>query len=183
MSPRRAALLDRLRQSDRGSPAPPARALAAVCADPRLIGDLIAALDDDDAVVRRRAAEIIEKTTRNHTEWLEPHRASLLPRATARSHRQDTLCRLIPVIPRLEPTRNELRNVTADLFDLIDGPGRQVQVCALQALYDLSAGRPRLRRRVREALERKLREGSPAVQARARRLLAEAPPRGKRPRS
>jgi hypothetical protein len=84
------------------------------------------------------------------------------------------------VIPRLEPTRNELRNVTADLFDLIDGPGRQVQVCVLQALYDLSAGRPRLRRRVREALERKLREGSPAVQARARRLLAEAPPRANR---
>lgn len=174
MTPRRAALLDRLRSADRRTSAPPAGALAAVCADPRLIADLIHALDDDDAIVRRRAADIIEKTTRRHSEWLDPHREVLLNRVATRTDGDDVLCRLIPLVPRLAPTGAAMRRIGKALFALLDGGGRQLQVCAMQALHDLSTGRPRLRARLRTVLERKRDQGSPAVRARARRLLAES---------
>jgi hypothetical protein len=145
-----------------------------VCADPRLIADLVHALDDEDSIVRRRAADIIEKTTRRHPEWLEPFRETLLRRVAARADGDDVLCRLIPLVPRLAPTGAELRTIGRSLFALLDGAGRQLQVCAMQALHDLTANRPRLRKRLRTALERKREEGSPAVRRRARRLLAEA---------
>jgi hypothetical protein len=174
LTPRRAAFLDRLRSDDRRIVSPPAGALAAVCADPRLIADLVHALDEEDAIVRRRAADIIEKTTRRHPEWLEPHREILLHRVTARADGDDVLCRLIPLVPRLAPTGGEMRPIGSSLFALLDGPGRQLQVCAMQALHDLSTDRRRLRKRLRTALERKRDEGSPAVRTRARRLLAES---------
>lgn len=181
-SRRKPAIIDRLTAGDRSHSGPSAGTLAAVCADPRLITDLVAALDHDDIAVRRRAADTIEKATRNNPEWLAAHRDLLLPRATARDERQDILCRLIPLVPRMKPTGAELRRATSDLFVLVDGPGRSVQVCAMQALYDLAVNRPRLRARVIEVLEKRMGDGSPAVRARARRLLTEASGRSGRPR-
>lgn len=172
MTPRRAALLDRLRSADRRTAQPPAGALAAVCADPTLFADLVAALDDGDSVVRRSAADTLEKTTRRHHEWLHPHRDALLRRIIDRTDADGILCRLIPLAPRLAPAGNQLRRLSATLFELLDGPGRQLQVCSMQALHDLAASRPRLRARLHTALQRKRDEGSPAVRARARRLLA-----------
>lgn len=181
LSRRHDSFLDRLRGDQRSSGSL-AAALAAVCADPRLISRLVAALDADEAVVRRRAADMLEKATRNNPEWLTPYRDALLTRALAGDAQAEVMCRLITIIPRLEPSGHNLRNVTRNLFGLIDGTGPTVQVCALQALYDLSPGRPRLAARVRKALERKLGEGAPSVRARARRLLTESSQSRRRPR-
>ena len=170
---RSATIADRLSGGDRRTFGPAAAVLAAVCADPRLLGRVIDTLDHEDSVVRRRAADIIEKATRRHHEWLHPFTDTLLDRALAGSDRPDVQCHLIQLVPRLDPQSGALRKTTSALFRMLDNPSANVRASALQALHDLAASRPRLRARVRASLVDALENGSPAVKARARRLLSE----------
>ena len=51
---------------------------AMVSKDPKLFPNLIAGLWSEDPLVRMRAADVTEKVTREHPEWLQPHKNELL---------------------------------------------------------------------------------------------------------
>jgi hypothetical protein len=150
-------------------------AAAAVLAEPARFGELFAALLTGDALIRMRAADAVEKVTRERPELLRPHKRPLLGRVAALPQ-QEVRWHVAQLIPRLPLTKRERASAVATLVGYLADKSRIVQAFALQALADLAGQDPALQPTVRARLEEALAAGSPAMRSRARKLLGRWPP-------
>ncbi len=141
-----------------------------VLSDPRRFEELFAGLSSEDPVVRVRAADVVEKCTVLHPEWLAPYKTELLGRL-AQSADKEVRWHLAQLLPRLRWTAGERKRVYGLLTGYLDDGSRIVATCALQALVDLTEQAPSWRPAVMRYLQRFAREGTPAMRARARKLL------------
>ena len=142
---------------------------------PERFAEIIAGLDDADPVVCVRAADVAEKVSRAHPEWLAPHRTVLLARmATAPD--KEVRWHLAQMAPRLPLEERERERVVERLLQWLDDQSRIVQASALTALAELSANDLRLRRKVVGLAEALAASGPPSLRARARRTLADLRP-------
>jgi hypothetical protein len=137
---------------------------------PSHFAEIIAGLTHDDLLVRIRCADVAEKISLRHPEWLEPYKHELLGLAK-NSTEQELRWHLAQMLPRLKLDSPERRQTEAILLSYLEDKSRIVQTFALQALADLSAGDSEFRRRVMLLIGELHRRGSPAVRARARKLL------------
>jgi hypothetical protein len=149
-----------------------------VLRNPRLLAELLAGLAHGDAVVRLRAADALEKISRRRPEWLRSRRAWLL-RLAGSSSEQEIRWHLAQMLPRLGLTRSQRAALVVVLDRYLTDESAIVRVSALQSLADLAVLDSSLRARALERVREGLREGGPAVKARARKLLRalEAPAR------
>jgi hypothetical protein len=75
------------------------------------------------------------------------------------------------MIPRLPLTRAERRAALALFKDYLNDRSSIVKTCALQGLAELARGNVELQSEVAGILEHAARTGTPAMKARARKLL------------
>ncbi|HVZ38601.1 MAG TPA: hypothetical protein VHI13_04950 [Candidatus Kapabacteria bacterium] len=141
-----------------------------VLARPELFADLIEGLDDADPLVRMRCADAAEKVTREHPEYLLPHRRRCL-QLLGQSMEQEGRWHLAQMVPRLRLTRAECVTVVEALFRCLADRSSIVRTLSMQALADLSANDSELRARVLPLMEHLTVTGTPAMRARGRRLL------------
>jgi HEAT repeat protein len=137
---------------------------------PGLFGLLVEALADPDPGVRMRASDAVEKISRGHPEYLQPHKVFLLRQAGSQTQ-QEVRWHLAQILPRLQLTARERLQTSQLLFSYLESPSRIVQTNALQALFDLTQNDRRLLQPVGDALEKLVKTGSPAVRNRAQKLL------------
>jgi HEAT repeat protein len=168
-------LLRRLQGGDRRSLGRSAVVVRDAMEDPALVGDLIGALDDPDPIVRMRAADALEKATRAHPVRLTPFKTTLLRQARS-SGQHEVRWHLAQLLPRLPLTRRERASAVTTLHEYLQDRSSIVRTCALQALADLAAVDPALRPAVRATIEAAMVDGTPAMRARGRKLLARWPP-------
>ena len=142
-----------------------------VLKDPTLMPALIDALADIHAVVRMRAADALEKVTAARPDLLRRWTTRLL-RLAVSTDQQEVRWHLAQMMPRLRLTRRRRAECVQVLRRYMNDRSSIVRTLALQALVDLSEGDPRLRSRVDPMLAETLRTGTPAMRARARRILA-----------
>lgn len=147
----------------------------AVLAAPFRFGEIVAGLAHEDLLVRMRCADVAEKVSKEHPDWLQSHKRKLLELAD-RPSEQELRWHLAQMLPRLDLTSREHRRVEAIMLDYLQDKSRIVQVSALQGLADLSSGDPKLRRRLLVLLQDLRRSAGPAVRVRARKLLARLKP-------
>jgi hypothetical protein len=126
-------------------------------------------MSDPEPVVRMRAADALEKLTRDRADLLIPHKRTLLALA-GRARQQEVRWHLAQMLPRLLLTRSERLRGAVLLRDYLRDESVIVRTMAIQALADLAGRTPELRGEVRRLLARAARLGAPAVRARARRL-------------
>lgn len=174
-------LLLQLAGGDRRSIGAADKVAQAVLAEPELFAVVLAALELPDPVLRMRAADVVEKVTRQRPDWLQPYKEQVLAIAAA-SAQAEVLWHVAQMLPRLTFTAAERERVYALLTGFLDDRSQIVRVTALQALADLAvAGGDEARRRQVVSLVRaQVAAGGPAVRARGRRLLkqlGETPPR------
>jgi hypothetical protein len=144
---------------------------------PSRFAEVIDGLTDGDPLIRMRCADAAEKVSRQHPEWLQPHKRQLLGLAKS-SVELELRWHLSQMLPRLKLDRRELRQTEAILLSYLKDKSRIVQTFALQALADLSVDDSGLRPRVMALIGDLQRTGSPAVRARARKLLRVLKPPG-----
>lgn len=156
------SILGKLKGGDRRSIGRVSEVVEQVVRRPELLAELLAGLQHADPVVRLRTGDALRKVSRGYPEWLRPFRGRLL-RLAKGAKEQESRWHLAQMLPRLDLTSSR-RLTLAGLLDryLVDASAI-VRVSALQALCDLAALDPKLRRR---ALAR-VRSGL----LRARRLL------------
>jgi hypothetical protein len=148
--------------------------IALVISDPDRFPELFACLGDSDPLVRVRAADAVEKVTRERPELLAPHKRWLLealpedPESQVRRH-------VAEMIPRLELNPAEHVQAVAALLRRLHDPSRFVQAAALDALAQMATCDQTLRAPVRALLTERLDDGSSAVRARARAALRAMP--------
>jgi HEAT repeat protein len=143
---------------------------ALILVQPKRFPELLECLWCDDPVVRMRAADAAEKISARRAELLHPFKAELLGLAGETSQ-QELRWHLALMIPRLPLTRAERKRAIALLKEFLGDRSSIVKTCALQGLAELAQGNPEFRSEVAGVMEQASRTGTPAMKARARKLL------------
>lgn len=164
------ALLERLAGGDRRSIGRSGEVVRAVERAPDLLPHLVQGLEATDEHVRMRAADALEKVTREHPEWLRPFKRRLL-RLAATATQRELRWHLAQMVPRLPLTAAERGDAFALMESYLTDASAIVRTFALQALTDLAGDDPARRSVARRALAEAAETGTPAMRARAHKLL------------
>ncbi len=160
-----------LRGGDRRSIGRSDQVAAIVSKDPELFPKLVAGLWSEDPIVRMRAADASEKVTRTNREILQPYKKELLG-LMAEAGEQELRWHLAVMVPRLQLSPKE-RKLAASLLNGYLGDRSSIaKTFALQGLADLARDDASIRPGVIEVLRESTRNGTPAMKARSRKLLA-----------
>lgn len=134
------------------------------------LAQLIECLWDDNPAVANRAADALERVTRQRPaqaqRWKEPL-LGLLAEATEKKLRWN----LALVIPRMKLTLPECRRVFGVFNSYLDDPSSIVKTAALHGMADLTRQDPESLPEVLDLLRVAGRSGTPAMRARSRILL------------
>jgi len=138
--------------------------------EPRKLARLVECLWDGDPAVANRAADALERLTRESParaqKWKEPL-LGLLAEAGEKKLRWN----LALLIPRLKLTVPECRRAAEVLRSYLDDKSSIVKTAALHGLADLTRQDPASLPEVRDLLRAAGRSGTPAMRARSRILL------------
>ena len=146
-----------------------------VLREPRRFRELLACFWHDDSVVRMRAADAAEKVSAKKPRLLDRHKRELLG-LLAEAEQIELRWHLAAMIPRLRLTPAERQRAATVLERYLYDRSSIVKTFALQALSNLSQKDAVLRPKAKQLLEEALHFGTPAMRARARRLLKKFPP-------
>jgi HEAT repeat protein len=149
--------------------------VADVLADPTLFDLIFDAITSDDPLIRMRAADAVEKITAERPDLLRPHKRRLLTDLAA-IPQQEVRWHVAQMLPRLSLSASDRRQVADIVESYLDDRSGIVRTCAMQALAEVAVDDAELRARVVPLLRRLTRDGTPAMRARGRRLLAELDP-------
>jgi hypothetical protein len=154
---------------------------------PGRVAELVELLWDSEAVVRMRAADALEKLSRDAVEWLEPmlepYRMNLLG-LMAETEQQEVRWHLAVLVPRLQLTSEQRLRVARTLEGYLQDRSSIVKTCAMQGFWELACRDAGLKREVVE-LVREITQGrsekyrltpemiTPAMRARGRKLLSQ----------
>ena len=150
-----------------------------ITARPRRAERLIELMWDDDAGVASRAADVLERISRQPlptlARILDEYKEALLgllPDARFTKLRWN----LAFVLPRLDLTVDEARRAAATLYGFLDDRSSIVKTAALQGLADLTQHDPGSLPAVLDLLRIQGRSGTPAMRARSRHLIQRLDP-------
>ena len=166
------SILEKLRGGDRRSIGKSEQVVAQILKQPALFADLIDGMLDADELVRMRAADAVEKITVTHSDWLQPHKRKIL-REIARVEQQEVRWHVAQILPRIKLTAREKENAFAILNQYLTDKSGIVRTFAMQALADFALQDEHLRETVTEQIKALTRTGTPAMQSRGRKLLAQ----------
>lgn len=145
-----------------------------VLKEPRRFRELIECLWDENPVLRMRAADATEKVSAEKPHFLGRYKAELLG-LLAEAEQIELRWHLALMVPRLRLTAPERRRAAAALQRFLDDRSSIVKTFAFQGLTDLARNDVGLRSKVKQLLEAAVQTGTPAMKARARKLLKQLP--------
>jgi hypothetical protein len=161
---------DSLAGGDRRSNRQASQVLARVLLDSELLPELVECLWDVDACVRMRAADALEKLSREHAGQLQTFKKLLL-NLGAEATQKELRWHLALMLPRLRLTAVECARAADILQSYLSDGSSIVKTFAMQGLADLARQHPPLQLEVLELLQVLTKTGTPAMRARGRILL------------
>jgi len=127
-------------------------------------------LYDDDPVVRMRAADAVEKATKDRRELLAGYSTKVI--SILKTTEQQEVCwHMAQIAPRLDLSQSEERQLVGLLKKLLSHKSRIVMVSAMDALAGFAEKNKTLLNEVIEIIKRQMEGGSPSVLSRGRKLL------------
>jgi len=163
-------ILDKLRGGDLRSIGRSEEVVKDVLENPALFGDLLAGLLDSDRVVRMRAADAIEKATREHPEWLRSYKQLLLQKVSLLEDKE-IRWHVAQLLPRLKLSASERNTAVRIVMGYLEDKSSIVRTLSMQALADLAAQDESCLEEVKPVIEHLSRIGTPAMRSRGRKLL------------
>jgi len=138
--------------------------------DANRLPEVVDCLWDPDACVRMRAADALEKLSRDSASRLQPFKNPLLDLA-AESKQKEVRWHLALIVPRLCLTNSECAQAAELLESYLNDRSSIVKTCAMQGLADLAQKYIALRPGVTDLIHMLAKTGTPAMRARGRILL------------
>ena len=139
--------------------------------EPRRFRELVGCLFNDDPIVRIRAADAAEKISAKLPRLLDPYKRELLG-LLCDTHQIEVRWHLAQMVPRLTLDASERQRVMKTFERCLDDRSSIVKTFALQGMSDLVQRDESARAKVKALLEQATRSETPAMKARARKLLA-----------
>lgn len=165
-------ILDKLRGGDLRSIGKADEVVAEVLGNPALFGEVFQGMKSDDPLVRMRAADVIEKVSKIHPEYLIPYKNELINELT-KIEQQEVRWHVALMFTYLELTDPEKTAVCEILLSWLEkSKSKIVKVNALEALARIGNNDKKYRNKIIEILEEAIETGSPAMVARGKKLLA-----------
>lgn len=137
---------------------------------PGKLGQLIECLWDDDPGVASRAADVLERVTRDRPHLAQRWKDELVGLMSETAEKK-VRWNLALVVPRLRLTVTECRRVAEALQSFLDDPSSIVKTAALHGMADLTRQDSESLPDVLDLLRVAGRSGTPAMRARSRILL------------
>jgi hypothetical protein len=164
-------ILMKLVGTDRRSIGKANEVVTEVIANPSLFEIVFDGISSNDPVLRMRCADVVEKITVNHPEYLIPYKQRLI-NEISRINQQEVRWHVAQLFSRIELTNNECNEVLNILLTYLKDKSKIVKTFSMQALADIAEQDKGLKPSIIEKLEVLTREGSPAMQSRGRKLLS-----------
>ncbi len=138
--------------------------------NPQMFAELIELCFQPELTVAVRAAYVVDHASRANQDLLTPHRSVILRDFVGHEawEVRQVLCLLLP---RLDLRGQTVTRAFAIAEQLLEDTSTFVRVFAMQALVDLSLTRPARQKSTTELVKHALEDPSPAIRARARKLL------------
>lgn len=137
---------------------------------PQKLSKLIECLFDEDPAIASRAADALERVTRDRPEQAQRWKDALIG-LLAETTEKKVRWNLALTIPRLKLTVAECCRVSEILNTWLDDPSSIVKTTALHGMADLTRQNPDSLTDVTDLLRMAGRSGTPAMRARSRILL------------
>jgi hypothetical protein len=137
---------------------------------PRRVAQIVECLWDENLAVANRAADALERVTRERPAQAQRWKDSLLG-LLVEAEEKKLRWNLALVVPRLKLTVPECRRAAAALHSYMDDRSSIVKTTVLHGLADLTRQDPALLPEVVDLLRTAGRSGTPAMRARSRILL------------
>ncbi|MFL5288219.1 MAG: hypothetical protein ACJ8AW_46500 [Rhodopila sp.] len=134
------SLLRQLAGGDRRSIGKANQVVAQILAGPRHLAEIMSGIGHEDVLVRMRCADVAEKVSVVHPEWLVPYKALILGLA-AEATEQELRWHLAQILPRLGLDGQERQGAVAVMFAYLKDHSRIVQASAMQALAEFAANK------------------------------------------
>jgi hypothetical protein len=167
----RTNLLALLAGGDRRSIGNANRVSALVLANTKLLAPLVRCMWSSNPVVCMRAADALEKVSVKRASLLQPFVPELLGLADE-TLQPEMRWHLALMLPRLQLNRRQRLRLFARLREYLGDRSSIVKTVALQGLLDLAGEDRALAQEAEGYLEHALGAGTPAMKARARKLLS-----------
>ena len=163
-------ILDKLRGGDLRSIGRANEVTHEVEKNSTLFAAVFSGLYDSDPVVRMRSADVIEKVTKNKPELLSGYTSQVMS-ILASAEQQEICWHMAQISPRLNCTESEETELIKSLKNLLLHKSKIVRVSAMDSLSTLAERNSSILTEVIEIIKLQKETGSPAVQARGRKLL------------
>jgi hypothetical protein len=164
-------IVDKLRGGDRRSIGRSDEVAQTISSNSKLFARALAATLDADPVIRMRAADAIEKASALNPKLLQPHKRVILKKIAA-IPQQEVRWHVAQILPRLKLTPKERDHAVTILFDYLEDKSSIVKTFAMQALADFAQTDSNLQERFVPMLEFLTANGTAAMRAQGRKLLA-----------
>jgi HEAT repeat protein len=164
-----AEIIEMLSGGDRRSIGASEEVVALVVEDHSRFPELVDAISGEDDLVRLRAADALEKVSRQVPELLPSYRKLL--KKLAVSPQMEVRWHIAQMMPRLKLEGDDRAEAVGLLYAYLEDESAIVRVSALSSLAEFSRDDDELRARFLPVLEDLVESGSPAVRARCRKLL------------
>jgi hypothetical protein len=146
------------------------RVVEQVLETPDLLNGVIRGFTHEDPVLWMRCADVAEKVSAAHPEWLQRHKQAIVSLAGS-VREKEVRWHMAQMLPRLELSSSERRRVISLLFEYLDDASQIVKTFSMQALFDMSESDAKLRARVLVVLQNAVEMGTGATRSRAKKLL------------
>ncbi len=164
-------ILERLSGGDLRSIADANQVVALAEENPAMISFLCECLSHTDRLIRMRSADALEKVSTAQARKLQPHKKIFL-KTMQSANDKELRWHMAQIVPRLTLTEKEAEKVYECLINYREDTSKIVKTFALQGMVDLSKHHPQFEKATNAALQKCLSSGSPAEQARAKKLIS-----------
>ena len=146
-----------------------------VLKEPALLDVLFSGMLLDNPLIRMRCADVVEKVTLIHPEYLQPYRRMLLG-TLAEIEQPEVRWHVALMLARLQLSDLEQQVAVEILINYMRDRSSLVKTFAMQALADLGMQHESLREKVFDSIREHILNGTPAMKARGRKLLKQFSP-------
>lgn len=140
---------------------------------PALFGEVFEGLLADDPVLRMRCADVIEKVSKVHPEYLQPYKDRLI-KEVSEVNQQEVRWHLAQMFSYLELDREEITIVVNILSSWINSEKSKIVIVnSIQTLAEFAKKDKSIRPMVLRKLEDIIKNSSPSVVSRGNKLIKE----------
>lgn len=141
--------------------------------NPKLFRELFKEIMNPDPLIRMRAADAAEKISKQHPEYLQPFKKTLIE-TVAKIPQQEVRWHAAQMFSYITLTPKERILVSKIIFSWLENEKSNiVRVMSLQTLASLSKQDRAIKHKVTPLLQKFLTHGIPSLKSRSRKLLKE----------